>query len=178
MKLDSSISKREKTLILLTLLAIFGSLLYSFVVEPLSRNYVQLQQEIQSKRIRLIKNTKLMRDKDIIEKEFEVYGQHLLTKGSNEEEMASVLSEIEKIGKSSGIYLSDVKPQKIRDMGYYKLLLVEIKFQASMQTLSKFIYDLRNSSLLLKVQRLQINIQGGESALLEGLIQISKISLI
>lgn len=148
-----------------------------FMVEPLYKKLTQLNQQISTKQLQLMKSQKLIKEKDIIAGKFNKYAHELKVKGSNEEEMASVLSEIENIGKASGVYLSDVKPQKIKDMDFYKVLLVEIKFQATMPTLSKFIYDLQNSTSLLKVKRLQINIKGGESSLLEGMLQISKISL-
>jgi len=177
MDLKSTISKREKTFFIITVSVVILSLVFSFVIEPLYKKHIQVEQEIRVKELRLIKNLKLMREKDIITKGFEKYSDRLKTKSSNEEEMASVLSEIEKIGKKAGIYLSNVKPQRIKDMNFYKILLVEIKFQANMQTLSKFIYNLQNSTSLLKVKRLQINIKGGGSSLLDGVLRISKISL-
>jgi len=177
MNLKSSISKREKKLFIITLLVISLSMLYPFAIEPFYREYVRLNQDINIKRVRLAKNIRLMEQKNIIMQEFDKYGQQLKIKGSDEEEMASVLSEIEKIGKSAGIYLSDVKPQRIKDMDFYRIMLVEIKFQASMKTFSKFIYELGNSALLLKVSRLQVNSKGADSSLLEGIIQVSKVSL-
>lgn len=177
MDLKSSISKREKTIFTITILAISLSIIYSFVIEPLYKEYTRLNQEINIKQARLAKNLRLVKEKDIVREEFKKYSHQLKTRGSDEEEMASVLSEIEKIGKSTGIYLSDVKPQKIKDMDFYKIMLVEIRFQATMQTLSKFIYELQNSTFLLKASRLQVNSKGGGSTLLEGVIQISKISL-
>lgn len=177
MDLKSSISKREKSLISITVLVIACSIIYIFVVEPLYKKFNELNQQIEIKQVRLTKNLKLMKEKDIITEEFKKYGEKLKVKGSDEEEMASVLSEIERIGKTTGIYLKDVKPQRIKDMSFYKILLVEIKFQADTQNLSKFIYSLQTSASLLKVKRLQVDIKGGESSLLEGTLQISKVSL-
>lgn len=177
MDLKSSISKREKTFFTIALSIISLGILYAFVIEPLYKAYSRLNQEINIKQVKLGKNLKLIKEKDIVTEEFKKYSQQLKTKGSDEEEMAVVLSEIEKIGKATGVYLSDVKPQKIKDMDFYKIMLVEIKFQADMQTLSKFIYELGNSVLLLKVSRLQVNSKGGDSSLVEGAIEVSKISL-
>ncbi|MFH1621950.1 MAG: type 4a pilus biogenesis protein PilO [Candidatus Omnitrophota bacterium] len=136
-----------------------------------------MNQEISIKQTRLWKYLKLIKEKDLVREEFKKYSHKLKTRNSEEEEMAFVLSEIERIGKSTGMSLRDVKPQKIKNMDFYKVMLVEIRYQANMHTLSEFIYDLQNSSFLLKVNRLQINSMGGDSALLEGVIQISKISI-
>jgi Tfp pilus assembly protein PilO len=92
--------------------------------------------------------------------------------------LAYFLSAIENIGKASGVYLNDVKPQKVKDTDFYKIMLVEVKFQATSQTLAKFLYELENSPLLLKVSRLQVNYKGGDSSLLDGTIQVSKVSLL
>ena len=177
MDLKSSVSKREKYIIVITLLVVALSIIYSFVIEPLHKEYARLKQEVVIKQAHLAKNLRLMKEKDIVKEEFKKYGQELKIKGSDEEEMASVLSEIEKIGNSTGVYLSDVKPQKIKDRDFYKIMLVEIKFQASIQTLTKFIYELQNSALLLKVSRLQVDSKGEDSSLLEGVIQVSKVSI-
>jgi len=175
MVLKSSVSSREKKLAVATFaLASFG-LCFVFVVEPLYKSYKALNQEIKEKQLRLAKNQRLMREKDAITKEFQKYSELITTKKSHEEEMALVLSEIEKTGKAAQMYLSDVKPQRIKDMDFYRELLVEIKFQANMQCITKFIYNLQNSASLLKVKRLQINTKGIGSSEIEGTIQISKI---
>jgi len=171
------ISGREKTLFILVVFVIAVSLSYAFVIEPLYKKYQDLNQEMEFKEVRLKRNNKLIREHDAINAEFNKYSEQLKIKGSDEEEMASVLSEIEKIGQSAQVYLSDVKPQPIKDRDFYRLLGVEVKFQASMETLSKFIYNLQKSPFLLRVKRLQVNSKGQSSNLLEGTIQINKISI-
>ncbi|MFC1646234.1 type 4a pilus biogenesis protein PilO [Candidatus Omnitrophota bacterium] len=177
MDLKSSISKRERTIFSITILVISLSIIYSFILEPLYKEYTELNQEINTRHVQLAKNIRLLREKDIVRQEFKKYSHRLKVERSDEEEMATVLTEIEKIGNSTGIYLSDVKPQKIKDMDFYKVMIVEIRFQGAMQTLSKFIYELQNSALLLKASRLQINSKGAGQQLIEGVIQISRISI-
>lgn len=177
MDLKSSISKREKVILAITILVIILSAFYVFIFEPLYRQYVSLNQEISMKNVQLTENLRLLKEKNVVKEEFKKYSHLLKARGTDEEEMASVLTEIEKIGKSTGIYLNDVKPQKIRDMDFYRVMLVEIRFQADMQTLSKFIYELQNSPFLLKTSRLQISSERKNSSLLDGIIQISKISI-
>lgn len=176
MDLRTSISKREKSFFIIALSAVFLSMFYAFIIEPLYKQYARLNQEINIKQVKLGKSLKLIKEQNVVTEEFKKYSQQLKKMGSDEEEMATVLSEIEKIGKSTGVYLSDVKPQKVKNKDFYKIMLVEIKFQADMQTLSQFIYKLQNSALLLKVSRLQVNSKGGDF-LLEGIIEVSKVSL-
>lgn len=161
----------------ITIFLIALSITYSFVIEPLYKQYVVLNQEIRSKQARLAKNLRLLQEKDIIRQEFKNYSHRFKPQGSEEEEMASVLTEIEKIGKVTGIYLSDVKPQKIKGQDFYKIIIVEIRFQGTMQTLANFIYRLQNSALLLKPNQLQIDSKGPGQQLLEGTIQITRIFL-
>lgn len=177
MDIKSPVSIREKRLVVITLALASLSIGYIFILEPFYKKYVGLNQEIQMKQIRLAKSLRLVREKDAITREYKKYSRLLITSGSQEEEMAAVLGEIENTGKTAGIYLNDVKPQRVKDMDFYRELVVEIKFQATMQTLAQFIYNLENSASLLKVKRLQINIKGGGSASIEGNLQISKIAL-
>ena len=124
MSMRSSVSKREKKLIIFTILVAILGVLYAFIVEPLYKKYININQEIKIKQVRLAKNLKLMREKDAITEDFKRYDQRLKKTTSREEEMASVLSEIENIGKTAGVYLSDVKPQRTKDMAFYRMLLV------------------------------------------------------
>ena len=177
MHLLSSVSKREKGLLAITISLIALCIAYTFLIEPLYRQYVDLNQEIRLKQARLAKNLRLLQEKDAIKQEFRNYNHQFKPQGTEEEEMALVLAEIEKIGKATGIYLSDVKPQKIKSYDFYKMIIVEIRFQGSMQTLASFIYRLQNSNLLLKPSQLQIDSKGPGQQLLEGAIQITRILL-
>lgn len=166
--------KREKIFFIITLLFISLSLICVFIAEPLYKEYTTLNRQINIKCIRLIKNLRLIDKRNIVIEEFKKYGQQFVPKVSGEN-MASVLSEIEKIGDSSGIYLSYVKPKKVDDEHFYKMLLVEIRFQATIQNLTKFIYGLENSVSSLKISHLRLNHKGADSFLLEGTIYINKI---
>lgn len=177
MAIKSPVSSREKRLFVITLSIAGLGMFYAFIVEPLYKKNEALNQEIHEKQLRLAKNLQLVREKDAITQEFQKYSKLLTTSTSQEEEMAVVLSEIEKTGNAAGVYLSDVKPQRVREMDFYRELLVEIKFQATTPALAQFIYNLQNSAQLLKVKRLQINVKGGESSQIEGTIQISKLAL-
>ena len=169
--------KKEKKLLGITLSVIFMSFIYLFLLEPLYKQVTVLNQEINLKQARLTKNLELLKEKDMINEELKKYGHLFKAKGSAEEEMASLLAEIGRISKSAGIYLSDVKPQRSKDKGFFKIMLVEIRYQATLPILSKFIYEIQNSPFLLKASRLQITSQASDSKLLEGVIQISKISI-
>ena len=160
-----------------TIFLIALAIVYSFVIEPLYKQYTALNQEIRLKQVRLAKNLRLLQEKDVIRQEFKKYSPRFKPQGSEEEEMASVLTEIEKIGKVTGIYLRDVKPKKINNQDFYKIITVEIKFQGTMQTLANFIYRLQNSTLLLKPNQLQIDSRGPSQQSLEGTITITRILL-
>jgi len=176
MNITSSVSRRERILFVSVMILITLSILYQFIVEPLYRKFVDLQQELSTKQVQLMKSLRLLEEKEDVTKEFQRYSQLLKTKRTEEEEMAFVLGEIEKIGKQAGVYLSDVKPQRIKDWEYYRQLLVEIKFEATMDTLTQFIYNIQSSPFLLKVKRLNINSKSADSVL-QGIVQVSKVSI-
>ncbi|MFC1708994.1 type 4a pilus biogenesis protein PilO [Candidatus Omnitrophota bacterium] len=173
-----NIAQRQKGIAIITILVISLCVVYLLAIEPLYKKYAVLNQEIRSKQSRLAENLRLLKEKEAIQEEFKKYNYLLKVKGSKEEEMASVLAEIEGIGKNTGLYLNDIKPQRGRDLGFCQIMLVEVRFQANMQTLSKFIYELQNSVFLLKASKLQITSQRADSRLLEGVIQISRTSIL
>jgi len=172
-----TLNKREKLILTVTIAVVSLAIVYSFILEPIYRKFANLDLEIKSKQIKLRKNLSLVRERDAIQDEFKQYSQYFKTNRTEEEEMAQALSLIEKIGNDSGVYLSNVKPQKVQEVGFYKVIIIEIRFQADMNSLSKFVYDLQSSPLLLKVARLDIGSKNENTSLLQGSILINKIIL-
>jgi hypothetical protein len=70
-----------------------------------------------------------------------------------------------------------ISPRCVEWVDFRKILSLEIKFQATTKGMVKFIYELENSKLLLKVSYLQLYYKQNNQSLLEGVIHIGKICL-
>jgi len=64
-----------------------------------------------------------------------------------------VLNEIETLATNSNVRIVSMRPKPAQDLDYYKRFAVEIETESDMQSLMKFIFGLKNSPQLLKVDR-------------------------
>ncbi len=94
---------------------------------------------------------------------------------TEEELLASILSELENLAKLSGLRITDIRPQSPKALRTHKEFLVEVRQEGKIEAQLRFIYELENSQYLLRIKKLQLNpkIDGQ----LEGNLLISKIFL-
>ena len=170
-----NISKREKKLFYVGVAAIVCIIAYVFIFEPIWTNWQTLNKSISAKELKLIKNLRIVAQSDIIAELYDKYAADIRMKGSEQEETAVILREIENIARASNTYISDIKPHKIKDMEFYKEYFVELEAEGDIQNLTKFIYDLQNSKQILKVRYLRLNPKGDSSDMLKGYMIVTKI---
>jgi Tfp pilus assembly protein PilO len=170
------LSKRERLLFILTILVVGGLAAYIFVVEPAYKRWAGMEDEIETANTRLLKNLKLLANKEHLEKEFNKYKEYIQKGGQDEEEVAAILKEIEATAASCGVNLTSIKPKGTKALKEYRKFTVEVAGEARLNQFLKFIYDLEGSKKLLKVERLILTLKNAQSDTLRGTLIIRKIS--
>ena len=115
----SKFSRRERTLVIATLGVTVATILYGFVIEPVIRANTRLNDLIEAKSLKLKKGYRLLGREDEIQAEYGLYANMLKPTSSNEEEIASMLKVIEEIARGDSIYITNIRPQPVRDRGLY-----------------------------------------------------------
>lgn len=169
------LSGRERNIFYLAVIIILLVILYAFAVEPLRKKWRDLNESVSSKEMQLLKNQKILSQKDIITQLYDKYAENIRMKGTVEEETAIILREIENIARTSNTYITDIKPLKVEDKEFYKVYSVELETEGNMPDLSKFIYDLQNSKQILKVRYLRLNPKDEVGDMLKGYMIVTKI---
>jgi Tfp pilus assembly protein PilO len=172
---EKHISKREKTMFYTAAIVIGAVAVYGLIIEPLWSYWKDLNNSILSKEVQLLKNLKILAQKDTINAIYEKYEENIKMKGSPEEETAVILKEVENVARSSNVYIAAIQPQRVQDMSFYKEYYVELDAEGDITSLTKFIYDLQNSKQILKVKHLQLNPKPDADNILKGHIIITKI---
>lgn len=171
-----NLSKREKLILYSCIGIIVLSILYAFILEPFVSMWSELNREIESARLKLRKSTEIVKRRlEIAERYKNLSGYIKAQRGSDEEEIAQLLSEIEKLANTSNIRITDIKPKAARISGYHKIYVVEVESEGNISTFTKFIYEIQNSPQLLKVKKLSLNMKGITDNLLKADIVITKI---
>ena len=176
MTLFSKFTKRERLVFIITISLISGVALYVFIVEPAYKKWNQLRLEYKSASSKLLKNTRLLANRDNIEKEYDKYKDYIQKKEDKGQEIALALKEIETAALGAGVKITSIKPRGEKQLKNYQTYSVELISEATVTQFIKFIYDLESSKKLLKVERLVLSLKSAQSDLLKGTFIIDKIS--
>lgn len=168
-------SPREKKLFYLAVISIIGILLYIFIIDPLWAKWQELNNNISNREKQLLRNIKILAQRDIIAQLYNQHAENIKMKGTIEEETAVILREIENIARTSNTYIADIKPQKVQDMEFYKEYFIELEAEGDIRDIAKFIYDLQNSEQILKVRYLRLNPKDDTGDVLKGYMIVTKI---
>ena len=174
MDILTRLSKREKLVLYAVIAVISCAFLDRLVIRPIGSKFRQLNEEILVQRKLLGKNIRNLTQKEMVLKEYKKFETYSKSSGSDEEEMAEFLNEIEKFARKSAVYLVDIKPRPIMSIDFYKKCIVEIESEAEMEALMEFLYQIEASDKLLKVEQLQLVPKKAGSSITKGLIVITK----
>ncbi len=172
-----NLNKREKTILVFTVLAIAVKLFFDLILTPYSRNLEILDKEVARLKNKLVKARRLTARKGGIEKDFQNLAPVLKEEEnlSKQQQVARVLTVLERLGNKSGININDIKPRTIRQMEYYSEFTVELRLEAGSNEIADFIYQLQESKELLTIDKFELSIQSGDSPLLYGYLEIRKL---
>jgi len=170
-------TKREKIIFYFCISLVLIMILQQIVFSPLTNKLAGLNQEIQAREISMMKGLRIDGRRDQIIKEYKSYDGYLKIKGSDEEAISEFLREIEKLGRESAVSLLDIKPQSTNKRTIFKEYMIEARAEATMKGVIDFLYRLNNSSLLLKVEKIVLNLKEENSDILKINMLISGIVL-
>lgn len=157
----------------------FGFLALAFLdrlfISPVRARFSALNQQIRISEKQLGSDMRNINQKKFISEEYEQYVPYVRRSGSDEEEVARILGEIESLARKSSVYLVDMKPRKPREVEFYKEYTVEIEAEGYMESLMGFLYQLNSSTQLLRIETLRLNPTKSESKVLNASMLITKV---
>ena len=170
-----NISRREKNIAIVITVFLVSFAVYSFIFTPLLEKLSVLNKEIESKELKLTKNQKILNREKLVANDYKKYEQYLRQKASDEQEMASVLSEIEAIAHQINIQINDMRPQRVKKEGFYNSFIIEVDAEAGLKDITRFIYILQSPPHLLRAEKLRLEKQIMASPTLKCYLLVSKI---
>jgi Tfp pilus assembly protein PilO len=170
----SKLSKREKTFVYATALIVFFAAVDRLVYYPIVNHFNELDQEILKQEEQIRKNWRSLAVREAVLKSFSAYEGYALTAGSDEEEVANLLNEIEALARKTGLSLINVKPKPLTKEEVWKRYPVEVEVETEWAPLFKFIYELYSSKFLLRVKYIRLVPKGRLTAEVKGYLLINK----
>lgn len=156
------IKKRELILGSVIGTVVFFWLVVRVIFAPLGDKLVELTNTARLQEDRLKKSVLLLENKEVIEKEYAKYETYFsLQDVSDEEAVASVLREVEKISRDAGLMVLDMKPQKEAETDpFTKQYLINLKAEANAKQVVAFLHALHQSSYLISVEKMVLSPKG------------------
>lgn len=171
-----NLTKREKYTAFATFAIAIIALIYSFIIEPVSKRWRFFNSEIRSKTRTLERDLKIMANSKAIESDYAKFSKYVKIAKSEEETIADILAYIENVSRNNSCFIINIKPAGTKSLGSHKELLIDLTAEANMAQFSKFLYDIENSKdMLLRVKRFNISSKYNQTGILKGTFLISKI---
>ena len=173
-QLFSRLSKKESTLLYATAIIILFASLDRLVYQPIVNRLNELDQEILLQENQLRRNLRNVAARETILNAYSAYAAYALTAGSDEEEIAGLLNEIEGLARKSGLSLVNMKPKPATTTDFGKQYPVEVEVYTEMTELMTFIHGLHSSKYLLRVKKLRLISRGSRTTQVKGYLLIDK----
>ncbi len=170
----AKLSKREKNLVYATAFIVFFAAVVRLVYYPVVNHFDDLDQEILQQEIQGMTNRKNLAMREAVLKTYSAYDGYALSAGSDEKEVANLLSEIEALARKTGLSLVNVKPKPLTKEKVWKQFPVEIEVETEWASLIKFIHGLYTSKYLLRVKHLRLMPKGKRSTRVRGYLIVNK----
>jgi Tfp pilus assembly protein PilO len=168
------LSKREKTVLYVTVFFVSVMLLDRLIIHPISSKIKSLNEEIQDKQFGIKRDMHILSQKERIALETTQMKPYLSANTDDQEELTSLLKDIEAIAAKSQIYLVDMKPAGVKEELACKKYLISLSCEGGMEQLISFMYIVENSSTLFTIEKYQINPKSRESSIAQCALSISK----
>jgi hypothetical protein len=173
-----TLGKREKILAASVgvLLLIFSFKLLIF--NPLFDKLNSEKLDIERSQLGIRKYLELTQQKETILAAEKQIDRYLNLKGSDEEKMSAILSKIEAEARKCGLSILDMNPQgSPKTKSIPSIYRVQLRGEADMKKFFEFIYNLENSDILFKIDKVSLSVKDESSGLFKIDLSISALSL-
>lgn len=158
-------TKREKTIFFITIGIVIFSIVFSFLLLPVFREYAQLNNEVNIVRFRLKKYLRLASRKDYLEDKQKKFAAGLNFSVDTGDASVATLSALEELTKEANIKIIDIRPQSASGRGLSRELVIDLRTEGAMEGYLKFLYNIEHSLLLLTVKKFQMSARLQQPAL-------------
>jgi len=165
MEFLSRLSKKERRLFYIAVTVVAVVFLDRAVFRPVLNKLESFNGKISVEEKKLGKSMLILAQEAAITEEYKKFAQSIKQEQSDEETIASLLSSIEKMAKSVSVFILDMKPAVVEKAEFYKKYAVKIEAEAKISNLTDFMYQLENSSSLLRVSEFRLTPQKKETIL-------------
>lgn len=170
----SRLSKREKIILAVTLVVVGIFFSDRLVLHPLVGIFRSTDQEFQDLEVNIKKSVRLLSQKNHLQEEVKKYASYSVQAKSAEEEAVALLKAIEGLAGEAGVNLVYVKPAAAKTEERLKKYYANLEFEAQMEQLIKFFYQVESSTQLLKIEKFSVQPSAEGSSVVRCVVTVSR----
>lgn len=168
------LSSREQRVLQGAAAVVLLLLLDSAVFRPVGEMYVSLDGQIVEAEGNLTRNLVNLSRKEPVEAGYSKYSSFVRQAGTDEEENASLLSEIEQLARANQVVLVDMKAREAASGQFYRQFSAELDAEGEMKNLIAFMYSMEQSAQVMKVVNAKLTEREANSVVVKGRMTVAK----
>lgn len=168
------LSKRERVIFYATVFVIGVVILDRTLISPILKKIDDLSEAIATQEEVIEQSLLIVTQEKRIEGETSRYATYLSKPQAEKKEITAFLKEVENIAKRSSAYVVDIKPAGKSVEGPATKYFVKLNFEAQMDQVMNFFYNISNLAQLIKIEGYQIRPKTEGSSIITCNISISK----
>lgn len=171
----NNLSVREKKIFYITLFFLGLVFIDRLIISPISYKMQTLTKEIEEKESSIRRYLQIISQKDRIKQQINKLSVFLENLKSSEDDITSILKELERLANKSGVYIVDIKPAGLKEESNIKKYVINLTCEAQMEQLVEFMYNIESSLKLLTIERYQISPKSKETSVASCTMMITKL---
>lgn len=152
-----SLSAREQGILVVTLLLVAVFIGYQLVITPLRQQITGIEQRIAGEVRTIRKNRAALAELRGLDSHYEALIQEYAQQGSNEQVMARMLREIEKVAGDLKLQISELKPQRVRSAEHFNSFSVSLRMDSTLAAIIAFLDVLQAEPYGYAVQDIRLD---------------------
>jgi Tfp pilus assembly protein PilO len=171
----AKMSAREKIVFYCAVAFLSVAALDRLIIGPVASRMSQLDERIGVQTDMIKKNVRIVAEKDRVQamaKEYSVYSHKAAT---NEEEVAYLLGEVERLARKASLYIVDMKPLGMTEDDTSRKYSVDLNCEGQLEQLIGFMHEVESSSRLLVVESFNFSPKSKDSSVAKCNMRISNI---
>lgn len=171
------LSQREKKVLILCQVIAVMFFLDLLVIKPLMQTKENVGVQIASREKQLEQYAGIIGQYAAIKKEYDEYGSYFKQKKLNEEEVSSVLANIDSLAKRFEVNISDLKPGKVKEEGSHSRFSFELFIDGDLTQVLNFIHSLENKPYFFSVDGFRFERKSRHGELIKCRLSLKRIMI-
>jgi len=128
-----------------------------WIIQPLHHYRLGIGKEINSTQKKIYKNLRIINKAELVKRRRGDYFTKFEQTVSDEQNMSTLIAEIEKVAGQLSLSISNLKPEKVRHVDRLSYFSISLQFDSEFKTLIQFLHILQDQAHLFNIKQVNIN---------------------